>query len=115
MADFPGVKDATLKTELERYADGQRVRQPMAKFEIVLANFTVANQDLDIPHSLAPDDPESVHYILIGATAATSLYQDMTGTRKPWQKTHILLRSSAIARAIILLFITDERQKVTFF
>lgn len=112
---FPGVKDPILKTELERFADAQRDRQPMASFEIVRVNFTVANQDVDIPHSLRPKDPEAVHYLVIGASAAGVVYQNITGTRKAWQQTQIYLRSSAVMTAILLLFTTDPASRITFF
>jgi len=102
---FTSVSDPGLRRDLQRFADGVATQTPVATFELVRVTFGTANQDVDIAHHLNPDNPESVHYVVVGQSAAGVVYQDNSATRKPWQQTHIFLRRSAVTDAIILLFL----------
>lgn len=111
---FTAFKDPGERLDLQRFASAVVNGLPMGRFQIVPVTFGVANQDTDIAHKLDPNNPEAVHYLVIGASAAGIVYQDNGATRKPWQQTHIFLRSSAIMNAILLLF-TGVDSDVSFF
>lgn len=102
---FPGIKDPDLKSQLTGWGQTVEDRLPFAKWQYVTAVFTAANADLVVPHGLNPIDPESVRWIPVGQSAAASIYQDTSASRKPWQRTHLYLRSSATGTVRLLLFL----------
>ena len=89
-------------------------RLPVARYQYVNVRFTTADQDTDIRHDLNPINPEQVRYKICMKTAGAVIYQDMSPTRKPWQRTHIWLRASKPVAARILLFVEPETED-TFF
>lgn len=78
---------------------------PFADFEILEVTFGAANVDLDIRHHLSPKDAEGVGYLVLRADRATSIYDDHSGTRKPWTSAVITLRSSVADAQVQLLLI----------
>lgn len=78
---------------------------PFSKYEYVTVVFDTADIDVAIPHGLSAENPEWVRYEVVRISSAGVVYQDLSATRKPWQNTHIYLRSSAVAVARIRLSI----------
>lgn len=78
---------------------------PFDAFQFIEVSFGAADTDLDIPHTLAPLDPESLGYLVLKADRATSIYHDQTGTRRPWTRDYIVLRSSTANAVITLLLV----------
>ena len=105
VAVFPGIQDPHLKADITRWAMTLENRLPWSQGQYVTVVFTGANTDMDIPHTLAVQDPEAVRWIPVSMSAAAIVYQDTSATRLPWQPTHIWLRSSAIATVRLFLFI----------
>jgi hypothetical protein len=91
--------------EFERERSARLASSPIAAYEYVDATFTGAGSDLDIPHTLDPIDPESVRWLVVSNSAATSVYRDLSGAAKAWQSTHIWLRASAACTVRLLLFL----------
>ena len=105
VGNFPGVSDPGTRQEITRYAQQLETRLPLARFQFVDATFGTANQDLDITHALRPQDAESVRWSVVKQSAALSVYQDLSATRKAWQTDHIFLRASAAGSVRLLLFV----------
>jgi len=82
--------------------------QPFAEWQEVDVTFpATANTDCIIPHLLTPVNPESINYIPIRKGQAADIYHDTSGTRKPWQRNYIILRSSvASAKVTLLLYVS---------
>lgn len=74
-------------------------------FQFIEVTFGAADTDLDIPHTLAPVDPESLGYIVLRADRATSIYHDQSGTRRPWTRDYIVLRSGTADAVVTLLIV----------
>lgn len=78
-------------------------RLPTARYQYVNVRFDTANQDMDIRHNLNPVDPESIIYTVVKSSSPTTIYEDRSASRLPWQRTHIWLRSSIKASVTLLL------------
>ncbi len=61
--------------------------------------------DVDIPHTLKVTDVEGVRWLVCMISGDTTVYKDLTITRKPWQVGHIWLRTGAACTARLLLFL----------
>ena len=105
---FTGVKDASLKAILERFADFTRKREPAKAYQIVDVVFATANQDLDIVHNLMPLHPEDVRYSVLRQGANAVIYQDLSATRTPWAQGVIHLRASFPTSARLLLTLETD-------
>jgi hypothetical protein len=81
-------------------------RLPFAQWQRVRVTFATADQDTEVVHALRPPTPEHVDYVVLGASAATSIYNDTSATRTAWQPNYILLRSSAVATVDLLLVVS---------
>ncbi len=81
---------------------------PFTQFEYVPITFLAADTDLDIRHHLTPPTPEQVDYQLVRTDRATTLYHDTSGTRRPWGKGFMTLRSST-ANAVTTILVTVRR------
>lgn len=90
--------------------------QPFSQWEEVDVTFpAVANTDLVIPHTLTPPTPDHVNYVPIRKDRALDVYHDTSATRRPWQSTYIVLRSTvASARVRLLLFVEHKQRTLAF-
>lgn len=87
-------------------------RLPVQRFQYVEVLFRAGGQDVEIKHRLAPVNAEEVRYKICRLSAPAVIYQDLTPTRKPWQRSHIFLRASQPVAARILLFLEAETDAV---
>lgn len=78
-------------------------RLPAQRYEYVVVTFDTADLDVTIPHSLRPVNPEEVMFTVARLSGASVVYQDLSATRKPWQRGHIFLRASVPVGAVLLL------------
>ncbi len=81
---------------------------PYFSFEYVEVTFGAANTDLDIRHGIATASPDNIQYTLVRADRATSIYNDQSATRKPWNDGYVILRSS-VANANCRILLTVKR------
>lgn len=102
---FPFLDDVDLKRALDRFAQSTLARIPFGRYQFVDVTFATPNQDTDIAHTLAPNDPEAVRFVPVSLTAAAVLYRDNSAGKRPWQPTHIWLRASAACTVRLLLFL----------
>jgi hypothetical protein len=65
--------------------------------------FALANVDTTIEHDLRPSDPETVMYQVMRADRACRIYDDQSGTRKPWAADYVILRSDVAGASVRLL------------
>src|SRR3990167_6637047 len=93
--------------QLNTFVDPER-RLPHTRYEYVTVTFPLANEDRDIAHLLNPLDPETIKYQVTQQSAPAVIYQDLSGTRRPWERTHIFLRASQPTTAIILLWLPEQ-------
>lgn len=77
--------------------------------QYVDVTFGAADTDLDIRHTLNPTSFEDVGYLVVKADRATSIYNDQTGTRRPWGQGYIILRSSVADATVTLLLFKPHR------
>ncbi len=95
-------------------------RLPFARYQYVNVTFATANVDVDIPHNLRfpnLENPELIRYVVDRQSAPGVIYQDMSPDRRPWEFTHIFLRSSVPTVARILLYLeveTEEQEPIDF-
>lgn len=80
-------------------------RLPAERFQFVNVVFSETDTDTDVAHLLVPVDPEKVRYQVVRLSAPAVIYQDLSGSRKPWQRGHIWLRASIPCAAQVLVFL----------
>jgi hypothetical protein len=78
---------------------------PFGQFEYQKVTFGVANTDVAVRHNLKPSTPGQVGYIVVQQSAAGSVYQDSTATRRAWSDATLYLRASAPMVVQLLLVI----------
>lgn len=83
-------------------------RVPFAQWEVVSVTFATPGADVDITHSLSPAAASDIRYIPLKQSAAGSIYEDTTGTRKTWRPGLIYLRASAALSADLLLVVLSS-------
>lgn len=82
---------------------------PYVAFEYVDVIFGGADTDLDIRHGLRPANPENIHYEVIKTDRSTVIYNDQSGTRRPWGAGYVILRSSAASAVVTLRLFIPRR------
>lgn len=87
-------------------------RLPFARYQFVNVTFETADEDMAIKHRLNPVNAEEVMYIVTRLTSGADIYQDVSPTRKPWQRSHIFLRASAPTAATLLLCISANDEEL---
>lgn len=85
-------------------------RLPIARYQFINVRFETAGEDVVIKHRLAPVNAEQVMYQVVRLTSAAVIYQDQTPTRKPWQRSHIYLRSDIPTAATLMLFLPSQEE-----
>jgi hypothetical protein len=80
-------------------------RLPIAQWQMVTVTFLTPLIDVEVPHSLKPSDPEDIYYLVVRRGSNGVIFQDMAGTRKPWQRNYILLQSTVAMSVDLLLFV----------
>ena len=90
-------------------------RLPHGKYEYHIVRFTVADDDVIVPHKLNPTNAEEIFYYVVKTSGPGVVYQDLSSTRRPWQRDHIFLRASAPVVAQILLYIPKSTVKKYIF
>jgi len=78
---------------------------PFGQFEYQKVTFATADTDVAVRHNLKPANPGQVGYVVIQQSAAGSVYQDSSATRRAWTSETILLRASAPMVVQLLLVI----------
>lgn len=81
---------------------------PFFSFQYVEVTFGTANTDYDIRHSIKTPNPDDIQYQLVRTDRATTIYNDLSATRKKWQEGYVILRSSA-ANANCRILLTVKR------
>lgn len=82
----------------------------MGRFAYVDVEFTAADTDTDIAHTLKPGRPDNVRWLVVSRDADVAVYRDGSATALPWQDTFIWLRSTAAANVRLLLFIEPNEE-----
>lgn len=78
---------------------------PFARFEYKSVVMGTAGTDQAINHNLQPTRPDDVGYVVVQQSAAGSVFQDLSATRRAWTSSTIYLRSdTASLRCILLIF-----------
>lgn len=93
------------------------LEQPFAQWEEVDVTFpSTPNTDTIVRHTLVPQSPEAINYIPIRKAQASHVYHDASGTRKPWQKGYIVVRSDiANAKVTLLLYVSHATRRTLAF
>jgi hypothetical protein len=84
---------------------------PFEAYEFVEVTFPVFNQDVRIPHSLAPEDPDSVGYMVVsndGEGVVSDSRKVDGGT--PWTRTGVFLRINRAPSTVRLLLVVLKPQ-----
>lgn len=75
---FQGVKDPTLKRQLDQHAGALRPQLPFAQFQYVDVAFTDAGMDVDIPHSLKVTNPNDIRWLVVATDAPITVYRSIS-------------------------------------
>lgn len=94
--------------DLNYFFDIYKSSSPVTSFEYVDVTFAGADTDYDIPHKLTPPTLESIDYQVVRKSQACDVYNDMSGTRRPWGIGYITLRCT-VANAVVTLLLTVRR------
>lgn len=81
---------------------------PFTRFSFHTVTFADADTDTLVEHDLAPLLAEDVRYVVLGLSAASSIYHDQSTTRRLWERDGIYLRASAPVTAELLLVLPTE-------
>ena len=105
MADSTPV----LSAELTRVNDRIGKISPFGQFEFHTITFSATpGVDTAIAHGLRPSPADSVGYFVIQQSAAGSVYQDSSITRRPWTASTIYLRSDVASLRVVLVIFTPS-------
>lgn len=103
------AKDGSVSPiDISLFRSEMKAATPATDHQYLEVTFGAANTDFDIRHDLKPSNPENIHYIVVRADRATSLYHDQSGTRRAWKAGYIVLRSS-VANAKVTLLLQTPR------
>lgn len=94
--------------DLNYFFDIYKASSPYTSFEYVDVTFAGANTDYDVVHHLSPPIPESIDYQVVRKSQACDVYNDTSGTRRPWGSGYITLRCT-VANAVVTLLLTVRR------
>ena len=68
---------------------------PQGRYQFVDAEFSAADRDTEIRHTLQAGLPENIRYQVIRASGPHNLYDDQSAARRLWQPDAIYLRDGA--------------------
>jgi hypothetical protein len=98
--------------ETQRLEGELKKSSPYVRSEYVTVTFpSTLGQDIDIAHTLDPDDPDAVDYEVVGRASTTLagaaitqgfVYHDTSGTRRAWGSNYITLRCSQASNILTL-------------
>lgn len=90
----------------------ERKLSPLAQYEEVDVVFPdTPHTDLEVPYTnLKPPSPEQIDYQVVRQSQAAVIYHDVSGTRKPWPRGFILLRSNVGGARATLRLSTRQRE-----
>ena len=95
--------------DLLRMTDATRRVGPFGQFEFHTITFSATpGVDTAIAHGLRPSPADSVGYFVIQQSAAGSVYQDSSITRRPWTASTIYLRSDVASLRVVLVIFTPS-------
>ncbi len=83
-------------------------RSPFGRWQYVDVTFPIGGQDVDVVHTLAPQNPDDVRFLVISRNASTVPYRDSNANRLAWTSGHIWLRASQQCQVRLLLFLERE-------
>ena len=101
-----------MQSEAKRVEGELKKSSPFARYEYVTVTFpSGADTDIDVAHTLDPDDPDLIDYEVVGrashSTSGTALtqghvYHNTSGSRRAWGSNYITLRCTAASNIITL-------------
>lgn len=100
---FERIQDAQLRQALQQERTARLNSTAFSARQYVDVTWASAGE-IDIPHTLAPNDPLDVRWLVVSKTAAMDVYQPVSGAVKATATT-IWLTSSAAGTARLLLFV----------
>jgi hypothetical protein len=88
--------DRDIQTEIH-------MTNPIGTWEIIDVDFTIADADTTINHTLQPDDPQQVQYYVIRQTGMGIVYESKLS--KTWTSKYVVLRATHIGKYRLLLML----------
>lgn len=79
---------------------------PFGQYEYVEVVFELANADKIIPHTLTPNTPKEIDYVVMGKSTACDVYHDVGLDARPWGRGYVVLRCTQAGAAVTLLLTT---------
>ena len=90
--------------EVSRKVDLLWRQSPLTRWQYVDVVFA-ANTNTDIVHTLLPQVPEDVRWLVVKSSAAIVPFHDLTVSCPPWTTSHIWLQAPVAGTARLLLFL----------
>jgi hypothetical protein len=85
---------------------------PQSAFRRVTVAFPYPYVDVAVPHDLAPEDPESIEYLVVRTNAPGLVYDDQSPTRTPWRTDCLYLQSTGANLVADLLLLAPAPAKL---
>lgn len=90
-------------SELRRLEEALLAYTPGRQWQIVTVAFpSTPGQEIDIPHTLSPGDPEHVDWVVLQSTSPVLVYKDGASNRVPWGPGFIRLRATTPSVQVVL-------------
>ncbi len=90
--------------EVSRKVDLLWRQSPLTRWQYVDVVFA-ANTNTDIVHTLLPQQPEDVRWLVVRSTAAIVPFHSPLVSCPPWTTSHIWLQAPVAGTARLLLFL----------